>query len=433
MGGCNICTIQNNEETRSVFYNDKCDKYDYLAAVGCGAIAGLVDIFLVGAPNSSKLQPWTDAQVNKTVMLFAKVCGWSPKAGKENNVASAIGFLEKKFPVNYDQRHSGDVGGRFEMSAKNHHMKSLGHSPDIIGLFFSILGQFTSTAFFLSDGRLVPIPTESFELQGNSLIEKLFFGVANWFGHIMSDIAGSSGAAGRGSGIVIPFYELFGLFDNKHIFQNGQDRSTLSTLAIKVFQEGYDARFGLTMAIPVVLCDLSVKLIWALKHHFYHGRPIAECVPSKKHNDLRVMLILGNGILCMMDGIDAAVRSGGNWKMFFLRFNLIAWYRMIHLVLREVCIRLNINFSIEKYLNAFVQINDALTSYLSQLKQIDLERFKRETQQYNQMLMLMEKAETEEELNIILKKNYQVLGLPLPYDGDFDDFMKDSSSILEFK
>lgn len=124
---------------------------------------------------------------------------------------------------------------------------------------------------------------------------------------------------------------------------------------------------------------------------------------------------------------------GGNWKMFFLRFNLIAWYRMIHLVLREVCIRLNINFSIEKYLNAFVQINDALTSYLSQLKQIDLERFKQETQQYNQMLMLMEKAETEEELNIMLKKNYQVLGLPLPYDGDFDDFMKDSSSVLEFK
>ena len=58
-------------------------------------------------------------------MAFAKGCGWRPKAGKENNIASAVGFLEKKFPVNYDQRHTGDVDGLFHMSAKNHHMKSL--------------------------------------------------------------------------------------------------------------------------------------------------------------------------------------------------------------------------------------------------------------------------------------------------------------------
>ena len=107
---------------KPVFYNDKCDKYDYLSAVGCGAIAGLVDIFLVGSPADSKLQGWTDAQVDKTVMSFAKTCGWSPREGKEKSVASAIGFLEKKFPVNYDQRHSGDVAGLFTMSAKNHHM-----------------------------------------------------------------------------------------------------------------------------------------------------------------------------------------------------------------------------------------------------------------------------------------------------------------------
>lgn len=142
MGDININMIRNDQNLKPVFYNDKCDKYDYLIAVGCGAIAGLIDIFLVGAPTDSKLQGWTDAQVDKTVMAFAKTCGWSPREGKENSVASAIGFLEKKFPVNYDQRHSGDVGGLFTMSTKNHHMKSLAHSPDIIGLFFSILNQF---------------------------------------------------------------------------------------------------------------------------------------------------------------------------------------------------------------------------------------------------------------------------------------------------
>lgn len=129
--------IVNNNENRELFVaKDKCDKYDYLAAAGCGAIGGIVDIFLVGSPGNSILGNWTDLQVDNAVKSFAKVSGWNPREGQQGNVSSAIGFLERKYKVNYDQRHSGDVGNLFEMSTKNHHMKSLSHSPDIIGLFF---------------------------------------------------------------------------------------------------------------------------------------------------------------------------------------------------------------------------------------------------------------------------------------------------------
>lgn len=428
----NISTIRNDKNLKSVFYHDRCDKYDYLIAVGCGAVAGMIDIFLVGAPGDSKLQSWTDAQVDKTVMLFAKSCGWSPRAGKENSVASAIGFLEKKFPVNYDHRHTADVGGLFAMSTKNHHMRSLAHAPDIIGLFFSILNQFTSTASFLSNGQLITIQTGTFELQGHDFISKLFCGVANWFGHIMSDVAGSSGASGRGSGIVIPFYELFQLCDFGS-FQVGNDRNTLATIATKVFQEGYDARFGLTMAIPVVVGDLLIKLTWAIKHYFYHKKPIAECIPTKKHDDLRIMLIIGDGTLCLMDGADAAIRSGGNWVNFFLRLNIVAWFRLVSLVFREVCIRLGISFPLQKQLDAYIRINEALILYLSQLEQLDYERFKSETEQYNKLLAMMEKTSSEDDLNEILRSEYKVLGIQLPYSGDFDNFMNDDSSVLEFK
>lgn len=31
----------NAEQVKDYFYHDKCDKYDYLISVGCGAIAGL--------------------------------------------------------------------------------------------------------------------------------------------------------------------------------------------------------------------------------------------------------------------------------------------------------------------------------------------------------------------------------------------------------
>ena len=432
MSDIDIGTIRKEKDLKPIFYNDKCDKYDYLVAVGCGAIAGLIDIFLVGSPGDSKLQSWTDSQVDKTVMVFARTCGWKPKAGKENSVASAIGFLEKKFPVNYDQRHSADVGGLFDMFAKNHHMKSLAHSPDIIGLFFSILNQFTSTSSFLSNGQLITIKTDTNELQGHNFVSKLFCGVANWFGHIMSDIAGSSGASGRGSGVVIPFYELFQLCDFGS-FQVGQNRNTLAVVATKVFQEGYDARFGLTMAIPVVMCDLSIKLVWALKHYFYHHRPFEECVPSKKHADLRMMLIIGNGTLCLMDGADAAIRSGGNCVTFFLRLNIIAWYRLVCLVFREVCIRAGISFPLQKQLDAYIRINEELRIYLSKLKQIDIEKFKEETKKYDKMISLMESTSSERELNVLLRNQYEELGIELPYKGDFDDFMNDDSSVLEFK
>lgn len=421
-----------NEDIASVFYHDKCDKYDYLISVGCGVISGLVDVFLVGAPGDSKLQSWTDAQVDKVVMGFAKITGWNPRAGQADNVKSAIGFLERKFQVNYDQRHTGDVGGAFEMSTKNHHMKSLAHSPDIIGLFFSILNQFTSTATFLSDGQMITIKTDTYELQGNTFLSKLFCGIVNWIGHIMSDVAGSSGAKGRGNGIVIPFYELFQLC-NFGKFQVEGERRTLAQVATKVFESGYDARFGLAMSIPVVLCDLSIKLMWAIKKHFYHKRPWNECIPSKQYADLRMMLILGDGTLCVIDLVDAGVRSGGEVVTLFLRLNIIAWFRLITLVLKEVCIRYGISSAMQRYLEAFKRVNEALNVYLAELKEIDIEQYKREVDSYHKLTSKLEMADTEEKMNRMLKTEFVSMGIQLPYKGEFNDFMNDKNAVLEFK
>ena len=248
----------------------------------------------------------------------------------------------------------------------------------------------------------------------------------------MSDVAGSSGASGRGSGVVIPFYELFQLCDFGS-FQVGQDRNTLATVATKVFQDGYDARFGLTMAIPVVLCDLSIKLIWAIKRYFYHMRPLHECIPTKRHDDLRIMLIIGDGTLCLMDGADAAIRSGGNWVNFFLRLNIVAWYRLVFLVFREICIRLDISLPLQKQLDAYIRINEAMALYLTQLEKIDFELFQKETEQYNRMLTMMETTNNEDEMNALLRSEYEAIGIELPYSGDFDNFMNDTSSVLEFK
>ncbi|MFR1801872.1 MAG: hypothetical protein ACLSWS_07445 [Faecalispora jeddahensis] len=145
------------------------------------------------------------------------------------------------------------------------------------------------------------------------------------------------------------------------------------------------------------------------------------------------MLIIGDGTLCLMDGADAAIRSGGNWVNFFLRLNIVAWYRLVFLVFREVCIRLGISFPLQKQLDAYIRINEALALYLTQLEKIDFELFKKETEQYNRMLTMMEATNNDDELNTLLKSEYKALGIELPYSGDFDDFMNDTSSVLEFK
>lgn len=341
--------------------NAKCDKYDYLIAVFCGAIAGLVDSFLVKTPLDPKLRKLSDQATDQLVMKFAKMIGWNPLAENESNVGSAIGFLETKFRVNYDSQHSAAVNNAVKhMTTKNHHLKSLAHAPDIIGLFFSILDQFTNMESFVDAGQLIRIDTSTkkFELQGGNIPAKIFCGFCNWIGHIMSDITGSSGSRGigtdgRGSGIPMPFYELF-LFCDFGSFQVEKDRQTLATVMTRVFQEGYDARFGAAQAVPVLIEELLIRALWVIKNRFYAKKEWDDCIPTKEHADLRIMLIVGNATLCLIDVGDAAIRSGGgaNAVTFILHLNLVAWTRLLLLVLRELKIRYGpaIEAAVEKFL-----------------------------------------------------------------------------------
>lgn len=431
--------LENTAKNRELFLKeDTCDKYDYLTAAGCGVIGGFIDIFFVGQPGASKLGQWSDSQVDNTVMAFAKGTGWNPGEGKQDNVKSAIGFLERKFPVNYDQKNGMEVGQLFRMSPKNHHMMSLAHSPDIVGLFFSVLNQFTGTSSFISKGQLLTINAGTAELQGGNFIAKIFCGVVNWVGHIMSDMAGSSGAQGRGTGIVLPFYELFGLCSfGQFKVQNGASgqyvKNDLATLATKAFQEGYDLRFGMAQAVPVVITELLIRLIWAVRRRFQYNYPIRECLPTQKHADLRVMLITGNGVLCLLDGIDAGIRSGGNSLAFFMRLNLVAWFRFITLVLKEVFVRIGISDSVQKQINSYKRINMALQEYLEKLKQIDINKFKEETERSVLFAERLNDITCQRDLNRYLTEYIESEGLSKPWEGDFDDFMSDRNNRLVFK
>ena len=425
-----------NDNKNLLLLKDKCDKYDYLIAAGCGMIGGLIDIFLVGTPKSSVVGNWTDIQVDNAVKSFAKISGWKPSIDKEDNIASAIGYLEKKFKVNYDQRHTADVNGMFRMTTKNHHLLNLAHSPDILGLFFSILNQFTSTSTFISEGKLISIKTNKIELQGGNIISRFFCGIVNWFGHIMSDIAGSSGSrgngGGRGAGIAIPFFELIQLCKIGKL-DVGKDRQDLATIAIRAYQEGYDFRHGIAMSIPVVITDLLIKFCWGLRRYYVDKMRISECIPTNSSEKLRIMLLVGSGTLCCLDGIDAGIKSGGNWLILFTRLNIISWFRLLQLIVRELSIRFGISGILENELDSMKLINTALKDYIEKTKEYDLNAMLYNVNSFSDLNEKVESAKNEKEISYILTKFCNEKGYELPWKGEFDEFMSDSKNRFVFK
>lgn len=328
-----------------------CDKYDYLIGALSGVACGLIDSFFVGMPGASKLGEWTDKKTDDLVQVFAGKVWDSDKKGGANlknrpdSIVSAIGYLERRFKVNYDARYASDVGLDNEilkMSASNHHLKSLGHSPDLIGLFFSILDQFTGTSSFISNGRIIRVESHDskFKLQGETFISRLFCGFCNWIGHIISDVAGSSGTRGhkdgrRGAGVAIPFFEMFQFCDFGSFNINGESK-IFAELSVKIFEEGYDARHGAAMAIPVFLNEVIIRFLWALKSRFYHKNTWKESIPFGNKPELRRMLLVGHGTLCILDGVDAGIRSGGNIVTFVLHLNSVAWSRFAFAGLQEI-------------------------------------------------------------------------------------------------
>jgi len=320
-----------------------CDKLDYALAASSGALCGLIDIFLVGKPGESPIGDITDKWFANRTTDFAQLCGWGGKG--DNPLASAISFLEKKFSIPYDQRGAGDAASFiFELNPTNHHFKSLGHNPTILGLFFSILDQFTNQSHFVSGGELISLQDADgkFELRGNSVPAKLFCGFVNWFGHLISDMSGASGSKGRGMGIPSPFWAWTNdiiVIKRQLNIPVSQFDNDINELALNIYKKGYDVRFQAAQAIPVFINEIIVRLVYAIRRLIKYIATTEKeerspsvmwkaCEPFSNPTVKR-MLTVAHGTFCMMDLGDATIRAfitgGGTFNAteFFLRLNIV--------------------------------------------------------------------------------------------------------------
>ena len=320
----------------------QCDKLDYILAASSGALCGVIDIFLVGKPDESPLGDITDKWFANRTIDFAKLCGYK---GDKNSLSSAINFLEEKFKIPYDQSVGGGIFRELiNLTPSNHHFKSLGHNPTLLGLFFSILNQFTNTSDFVSNGELISLNNSDgkFELQGKNIPSKLFCGITNWIGHLISDVSGSSGSKGRGMGIPSPIWawsnDVIAIKARLNIPVTEFDKS-VNELALKLFKKGYDVRFQTTQAIPVFINEMIVRLLYSIRRliGYYISVPKNDrswgllwksCEPFSNATVKR-MLTVAHGTFCIIDIGDATIRGFekgiGSFNVFefVLRLNVV--------------------------------------------------------------------------------------------------------------
>ena len=313
------------------------DRVDNLVAVGSGLLAGLIDAFWVGEFNFERGKAWSNHTVNDFVMRTAKAQGYEGE-----RLDGAIKFLESKFPVPSDNIWKGkDLG----ISAKSHHLDDLAHHPTPVGLFFSILTQFTKKGYFQNgEGTFLPIgiDEDGLDLIGADVSSKFFCGTVNWFFHLVSDMSGSNKTAGVGMGIPGPIVSLLKELSTIP----GLDRTGLPEKLKEVFvKERFDLRSEMAVmhelgrqAVPVMINEVLVRA-------FYFIRRFASELKAKRsfsdiewkktlpwnNRTMTRMLTIATGTFTVVDLADAAIRagmkSGGNLAAFgaqlVLRVNFV--------------------------------------------------------------------------------------------------------------
>lgn len=315
----------------SLYEYNKADKMDYVLAASCGVLTGLLDSFWVGEFSLENAQNWVRRKVNSFVIRVAQLRGY-----EKNGLDGAIRFLEKDAPMASDKLTNVWGGGL------QHHFRDFAHHASIVGLVFSLLSQFTGMSYGTNtDGmfEIFELPDKS--LIGKNLEEKLFNGIVLWMLHLVSDMAGSSSSAGKGTGIPGPMLsmakELSVLPEIQNIHVNYKENHlTLSTMLAKIFNgsvfEETGIRFDLRTEIGVyaysVKQSIPVVLNQCVTRAFYFVRRLCLEINQKNiqsitdtnllntdhflpYNNkcIRRMATISSGVFCVVDVSDATIRA----------------------------------------------------------------------------------------------------------------------------
>ena len=356
-------------------YTNHADKADYALAVASGILSGLVDSLFVGEFSLEYANQWGNQQAQKFVLKVAKYQGYGG-----NEPAQAIKYLEAQFPIATDKATAAFGGGL------QHHLRDFSHHPTPVGLVCSILTQFTGNVYGTDVAgafKCVPLNNDGLDLIGKSFPEKIMFGTVNWFFHMVSDVAGSSGSVMKGSfgtGVPGPLVSLLKEFSSTRLFkkQDAKGYKEFSVRISKLFNGTllgkrdsngnlihlkFDLRTEMGVAmqvgkqtIPVIINDCIVRAFFLLRQLLQElsrdevqdwsdvDKIDWKAIIPLRNRTVDWMLTIASMTFTVADTADAAIHaaieSGGNWILFsgrfVTRFNYVGAGRAALSIVREV-------------------------------------------------------------------------------------------------
>ncbi|MDU1642583.1 hypothetical protein [Peptoniphilus harei] len=176
--------------------SNKADKWDCLVALGSGVACAMMDILWTKEFSLIEGRDLANDKVEDLVRKTAQLMGCD-----SDDLKKCVKFLEDKFPIPSDG-NTPDFGGGLQ-----HHLRDFAHHPTIIGLFFSLLTQFTYKSYgtdVAGNFMMVDVPEKSRIYIGEDTSSKIINGTIVWFFHLISDMAGSSSTACLSGGTGIP-------------------------------------------------------------------------------------------------------------------------------------------------------------------------------------------------------------------------------------
>lgn len=94
---------------------------------------------------------------------------------------------------------------------------------------------------------------------------------------------------------------------------------------------------------------------------------------------------------------------------------------------------LNKFHTIENEVDYFRRQAEYFEKFAAKLMEIDIKKFKEEAEMFTTLTFEIENAKNNYELNIILKKALSTIGVRIPWEGDFNNFMNDKNTVLVFE
>lgn len=297
---CSLCDVDSlikEGESNLVKYDEQIsktlysgDNIDLAVAAGSGVLCGIIDAVFLQELDLSKAQNVGTGVLEPIIK----------RMGKSSNIEDAVKNLEQRTTRSFaSDPNLGDFGGGLQ-----HHLRDFAHHVSPLGLFFSLLTQFTGMCYGTNTaGKFISTAVIDKSRIGSTVGEKLSNGIIEWFFHIASDMNGSTGHVGGGTGLPGPILSI--AKELSAVLPTGKDgRNKVSELISKMYngtlfadhdangkiivgtEKRLDFRTEIGMAIfqsiPVLLNMTAVRI-------FYFVRRLIAELKKKKEDDQYVI------------------------------------------------------------------------------------------------------------------------------------------------